>query len=308
MFGVSTSSFPYPNCKQCTNKCVIPVAKGKRLQGKQVEPVCCFLKTGLPSGTFEDILNGIQNRIEHASRLLYPKIPRPSDQALKNLRGGWFETLIAAIAWNSAVGYNKTHGKKVALINLPDARTMQFWEFYGGKAETALNELFSALKNFDMNITLSNPDLICIRGIDSNLATNFEQPIKGLTPDEVARIENAYKLLKKKCGHDSIVFGIAVKLVLAPDRRYQIVYEGSLLKAIVAHLRTRFWMPSLEARYYGLVSKPMSDQDKKVFTNPSIDTIIDVRSQPRKAVDEAITCRTVSEAESTIKKWLSTVA
>jgi len=266
------------------------------------------LKSRLPSGTVNNILNGAHDRIKHASKLLYPKIPPPSDQALKNLRGGWFEILIVAIAWNLAAEYNKTHEKKVALIHLPDARTMQFWALYGGKAETALNELFSSLKNSGMSLTLSNPDLLCIRSIDSELATNFEQSIRNLTPSEIIRINGAYKLLEKKCNFDSIVFGIAVKSVLAPDRRYQIVYEGSLLKAIVAHLRTRFWKHDLEALYYGLISEPISDQDKIVFTNPSIDTIVDVRSKPRKAVDEAVACETISKAEKTIKRWLNAVA
>lgn len=304
MSGVNITVFPFPNCSQCANKCVVPSKGEKKLKGKQVEPICCFLRTQLPSGAFENILNGCRDRVEHASKLLYPKLPCPTGQSFRNLRGAWFETLISVIAWNSAIKYNKDHQKEVAIMDLPSASTMQFWELYGGKAKAVLDVLFSSLKNFGITITLPNPDLICVHGVDKDLATNFKQPIGKLIPDEIARIENAYKLLKAKCEYRSIVFGIAVKSALRPDRRYQVIYEGSILKTIVAHLGTRFWDRGLEVRYYGLINEPLSEPDKVVFTNPSIDTIIDVRSEPRKAVDEIIACKTVSETEDTIKKWI----
>ena len=72
----------------------------------------------------------------------------------------------------------------------------------------------------------------------------------------------------------------------------------------MSHLQMRFWDITFETKYYGLVHKPLSPQDKVVYTNPSIDSIVDVHAKPRKAVDEIVNCEEVKDAERTIKKWL----
>jgi len=299
------SKYPYPRCEACSRPCSTKNEKGL-ISGKTNEPmVCYFSQYELNDNCkFTEMLTGIQKRVERSSGVLFGR--KPSDQAFRNLIGSWFETLIAIIAWNSAVRYNQSHDNKIAIINLPNAATMQFWQLYDGEALTALDSLFDLLRKQGINITLSNPDLICVN-LDNSQSAFSSVAMNGVSFDTINHVSNAYTKLRGKCSYNALKFGIAVKSALRPDRRYQIVYEGSLLKAIISHLRTRFWDPQLDTKYYGIVGSTINKADEIALSNPSIDTITDVRSSPRKAVDELTYCATVLDVEKTIEKWLSVI-
>ena len=243
--------------------------------------------------------------MEFATRRLHPGKALPTGQAMRNLRGGWFENLISVVAWNSVIEFNKKAKGRLAIIAMPQESIMQFWELYDGEAKRVLDKLFSSLSEKGITLTLSNPDFLCVSVKEDGLLEETSRPCQGLTLNNLRRIRAAYEPFKGKCSYNSINFGLAVKSTIRPDRRYQIVYEGSLLKAIVKHLRTVFVDRNYVVPYYGMVSQvELSDKDKVVFTNPTIDSITDVDGEPRRAVDEIVTCETVRQARNEITEWL----
>jgi hypothetical protein len=153
-------------------------------------------------------------------------------------------------------------------------------------------------------MTMSNPDLVGIVGIPANLVPITSRRIKRLSPDDLQVLATAYEGLVGQCPHQSLRFGVAVKKGLRPDRRYQIVYEGSLMKAVVSHLHSRYWDTSYSARYYGIVNDPLSEQDEIVLSNPSIDSVISVYVEPRRAVDEIVQRATLVQVRQVFSRWI----
>ena len=298
--------FTYPDCKRCSDHCVL-LEDGK-LKGKQSEPLCClFCNAGLPSGNIEAIFDKLKNRIIHAGRNLHPKIDRPSDQAFRNIFGAWFEKILYVVMWNKVCSFNKSNpAKKRVLISLPHANVMEFWKLFDLGSQSLLKEgLFRSMEKRGIKMTMSNPDFVCITKIqDQIVKNNFSTPINAITLKTLNDLDSKYQHLKNTCSYDSILFGLSVKSQLRPDRRYQIIYEGSILKALIAHLMLRYWDKSFETKYYGLTHKPISSGDAVVFSNPSIDSLISVWVEPRMAVDEIVSCTDVSDVERVLDQWL----
>ncbi|MCW3999746.1 MAG: Cfr10I/Bse634I family restriction endonuclease [Candidatus Bathyarchaeota archaeon] len=292
------------DCKKCDNPCIILNSKSK-IEARHNEPFCCYFKDHELTGSFDDLLEGIIQRVTYACKTLYPSKQPPSDQSLRNLRGAWFETAIAVISWNASVEHNNLSAMKIAVLKFPPASRIQWWDIFDNRAKIVLDEgLFRSLKKVGIKMTLPNPDLLCIGGINENIANLIDTATVKPTLDFIRKIEKMYEFVKETCPYNSLKFGLSVKNELKPDRRYLIVYEGSLVKAIISHLQMRFWDITFDTKYYGLVHKPLSSQDKIVYTNPSIDSIVDVHAKPRKAVDEIIACEEVSDAQEIIKKWI----
>jgi len=298
--------FPYPLCNKCTHNCVVWDNHEKKVKGRHNEPLCCLLDEILPKADFGNILDQIEDRIEHASKKLYPARKLPTAQSLRNLKGAWFENLIAVIAWNTAIKFKKQSDKKVAFVLMPNEKVMKFWDLYDKKEQDVLAKVFASLSSKGMTMTLPNPDLLCISNMAADLVSLTDKPVTGLTLDEMQRIKGAYTLFKGKCMYNSIRFGLAIKSTLRPDRRYQIVYEGSLLKAITKRLGSDFGDPSYRPSYYGIVPVPIGERGVTVFTNPTIDSLLE--KEPVRAVDEISTCKTVEEAENKIMGWLNAKA
>ena len=297
-------TFPYPNCGDCQNRCVIILSRSK-IQAKHNEPFCCYLQNTQLAGKFDDILTGITDRVMFACKKLYPDSKQPTDQSLRNLRGAWFETAISIISWNAVAELNSKSEKKLALLRFPNVGVIRWWDIFNKEAKDVLEKgLFASLRKTGIEMTLPNPDLMCVSGIESSLAEKLTNQTLNPTLEFVRETEQAYELLRGKCSYNSLKFGLSVKNELKPDRRYLIVYEGSLVKAVMSHLQMRFWDISFETQYYGLVHNPLSPQDRIVYTNPSIDSIVDVHAKPRKAVDDIAECEKVEDAEIKIKNWL----
>jgi hypothetical protein len=295
--------FPYPLCSKCQNQCVIwNAAKGKVL-GRHNEPLCCYLDQILPTGDFDSILNQVKKRIEFASKQLHPTKDPPGEQSLKNLKGAWFENLVAVIAWNAAIEFSREKGRKVAIFLMPNEKRMKFWELYDKDEQNALKKIFGTLSQKGVTMTLSNPDMLCISNAPEEVFAITSKPVAGMALSELKRINAAYQSFKGKCRYDSIRFGVATKSTLRPDRRYQIVYEGSLVKAITKLLGSDLGGPSYAPSYYGIVPVPIGPMDRIVFTNPTIDSLL--QKDPVKAVDQIQVCGTVKEAQTTITDWLN---
>lgn len=76
------------------------------------------------------------------------------------------------------------------------------------------------------------------------------------------------------------------------------------MKAVVSHLHNRYWDISFSTRYYGLVNDPLSEADIVVLSNPSIDSVISVYVEPRRAVDEVVQCNTLAQTRLAFGRWI----
>jgi hypothetical protein len=182
---------------------------------------------------------------------------------------------------------------------------MHWWDLLNTEALGVLKGLFKSLEKKGIKMTLPNPDFVCVTGLDKTLQPFFEKKIKSNSLEDVETINQAYQRVKGLCDYKSIRFGLSVKHEIKPDRRYLIVYEGSLVKAMVAHIQARYWDSSYVMKYYGLVHQPMSAPDREVYLNPSIDSITDVHATPRKAVDEMVQVDTVEDTKAQIRRWVA---
>lgn len=276
---------------------------GGKIKGKQKEPLCYYFQSNPISGKISDILSMVESIVVSASKQLYPRLPAPNPESMRNLRGYWFETIVKYIAWE--VSANSEH---VWVIPMPNANTLEFWELFNEPVDNVLKSLFEELERKGIKLTLSNPDLLFVK----RNKTSVTQYTLGDAPTSfsmhnISKIDNAFIELKDKCEFGSFPFGIAVKTALRPDRRYQIIYEGAVLKAIMSHLKQRFWDRNYEIKYYGIVNEPVTDSDAMVLTNPSIDSLTSVYVEPRKAVDEVKDCETIDSLRACIKDWVSRV-
>ncbi len=296
--------FPYPKCQACQHPCV--VSRGGTAHGRLSEPIGCYSQSTPLTGPIDDIIDGFSQRQRFASRKFH--LTPPSEQSLRNLVGGWFEFLIAREAWNAAAAFNtlrRQSRRKIAVVKLPTAATIQFWKLYDEDAQTKLNEgLFRTLKENGIQMTMSNPDLVCIAGVPEDLIQLVSRRIVRLSLDDMHTLDSAYERFVGRCPYQSLRFGVAAKKGLRPDRRYQNVYEGSLMKAVVSHLHSRYWDSSFSARYYGVVNDTLSNEDKIVLSNPSIDSVISVYVQPRRAVDEIVQCDTLARVRKIFGRWI----
>ena len=256
-------------------------------------------------GHFTPLLEGITERIMHSSEILHRSAHKPSQQSFRNLRGSWFETIVGLVSWNTCARINEENASKVAIVKLPSANVMHWWELLNADALNVLGGLFGSLNTMGITMTLPNPDFVCVTELDKASQPFFENKITKIGLGDLDTVNQAYQRVRGLCHYRSIKFGLSVKHEIKPDRRYLIVYEGSHVKAMVSHLQGRYWDSSYAIKYYGLVHQPMSKPDREVFLNPSIDSITDVHAIPRKAVDEMVQVDTVEQTEEKVKSWVA---
>lgn len=272
----------------------------RKVKGKQREPLCLYFQDHDLVGSISTIMKAVETLIVEASRKIYPGLPAPNEQALRNLRGSWFELIVKYVAWSVA-----SESGNLWVVPMPNASVIQVWGLFNQNVKTVLDSLFSELEQKGSRMSLSNPDILFINprktGVDKY---SLASPPSGFTLTNLALLDKAYNELRDKCEYDAIAFGVAVKTALRPDRRYQIVYEGAALKAIISHIKQRFWDRNYDIAYYGLVNTPPTARDVEVLTNPSIDSLTSVYVEPRKSVDAIENCDTIERLREIISSWL----
>jgi len=261
----------------------------------------------MPTGEIQEILDASRDRVNHAARRLFPHKDVPSAQALKNLYGAWFEKTLTIVTWNAAHDFNvRNPRKRRVIVPLPDSQTLKFWHLFDEDAQDKLEQgLFAGMSACGISMTMSNPDFICV-SLDDEAMYNahFSREVPSVSAARLQALENTYNNLKNRCSYKSFVFGLSVKTELRPDRRYQIIYEGSIFKALLSHLVMRYWDKDIKMKYYGLSLVPPTAGDARVMTNPSIDSLISVWVEPRRAVDEMVSCSTIAEVKRVLRRWL----
>lgn len=286
------------DCKNCIRPCV--EFKNGRIVIHGNIVISCEYSSSLPHGSLESIYTVLQERIRTAHKNLSLNF-NISQNCLNNLRGVWTKQIFSFISWNAFCKSAKVGNS--CIVPLPSINVLRFTDLFDAEASNALRSgLIRRLSQQGVELIMSNPDFVCIADITPEDMAKFNLPITNLSLDTQAALSNAYITIKNSCSYSGLKFGIALKTSLRSDRRYQIAYEGSVLKALIAHLQVRFWDTSFQTNYYAIVASRVSIDDREVLSAPATHSIIDVHALPVKAIDNIFEVNSTEDLEQCMQK------
>tara|TARA_B110000196_G_scaffold244321_1_gene212973 strand:+ start:1667 stop:2506 length:840 start_codon:yes stop_codon:yes gene_type:complete len=256
---------------------VVDYVKGKP-QVKRVETFCSVLgKHSIPEDKlYSEVLSDID-------KLIKTQHPQVKTGALSNCHGDWYEWMLAQQAWN----YRVENNKNIILLLLPNVTSFDVAELYQDNLYDYICDLRQKVgESANVKLITSNPDFVLIDTNGIELTPEFSQIIDEFTPEAISFLEKSYTNFIRKCSFTDIVGYLSVKTTFRPDRRLQLSHEGSLMKALYAHLQTRDWIINPKGlKYYG-ASTSISEADRKGLRTVATHSIINVQSMPQAAVDE----------------------
>lgn len=216
--------------------------------------------------------------------------------AFNNARGEWFEMFLAAKFYN----LSKKSGKH-CLFTIPNVSAVGFTEFFDEDVRFRIRELKEHLSLQGIELQMSNPDFICLdlRKIDAETASAaFAQP-KIETFDETTAefLDKLYQKFVGRCPFDGMKFVVSAKTSIRPDRRYQFVHEGNIIKALTAHLQTRYWKTDFSTKYYAITNTEPTGPDQTVLRTAAISSITNVFAESVRAVDGLSSIRNLSDID-----------
>ena len=218
-----------------------------------------------------------------------------------NVRGDWLEQILAVIFANlTATG---EYGNTV-ITRLPNTGTMPYQELFGPTARAYLTDLYDSLEEHHISMTMSNPDFVCVTNLSDEVFAAIRGPFT-LKVTDIETLWDAYKSIQGRCDPFHIPFVLTVKTSVRPDRRYQIVHEANIVKALAAHLASRYWKRDLYIPFYALIAGPVSDSDRKVLRNPVTHTLVQVSWDPAPVVDSVYSIDSIAEVQTIISNLLA---
>jgi hypothetical protein len=293
-------------CRECTylQPCVTPPPVGQR--SYRITPTValdCIYRGLTPTGSIRALIDGLERQVRKAAEARYGSAASAGlSGGIQNVRGDWLEHILGVIFWNTVAGSDYTD---TAIVRLPSAAQLHFHEIYEPRARGYLEELFASLQPHHIQMTMSNPDFICVSDLPSNVSVLTNSHLT-LGESSASAIANTYEALRGICNARSIPFVLTVKTSVRPDRRYQIVHEANVVKALVAHLAGRFWQKDLYTAFYAMVASPVSDSDRGVLRNPATHSLVQVSWTPAPLVDEVYSIDSVDEVHEIISQLLNT--
>lgn len=217
--------------------------------------------------------------LDETKRLATIREPNVDKNALANANGAWY-------AWLLVIFAERIHHSlkaKSTFLKLPNVKSMPCSQLYVEQLQNLLADFQRKLLEVaGVNLVTSNPDFaLVLKGSDAKIY-DFQG---NLTRDHLENYDSLYKKFISTCELDELISYIGVKTSLRPDRRIQLLHEGSLMKAIYTHLKTRNWEIAAKGlQYYGLtlkLGKADSDGLKSVATH----SIVSASLRPERAVD-----------------------
>jgi len=252
----------------------------------------------------EEIMQAMESAINQACA--QKGLPAVNANAFNNARGSWFELLATITLWNLRVDTPESHSS--VLLRLPNVGTLKFIDLFEPRARAMLNDLETSLSLKGVNLVTSNPDIICVSNLqDMDSTIEFQTKFLNASQDCISTVTKAYTKIVGKCKYNSIRFGLALKSSTRPDRRLQIPHEGSILKAINAHLQTRFWDASHNVYYYAATSSPIKKADTEAFKTAATHSITDVNVKPMPAVDKSFYFATLSDVKAMFEECMAVI-
>jgi hypothetical protein len=275
----------------------IRVLRGGKSQVIKDLAFCTLLQGRLPAA--EKQFSVLFNEFDDEVRKEDSRITR---EAMNNVHGDWYEWLLAICAWNYFVKNENAH----LAIPLPNVVQFDVATLY----EKRLNNLIIDLKKkvadvSEVQLITSNPDFVIIGGDLAREVIGRVSEITDITPEKLTELEDTYQKFTGKCNFEQIEGYISVKASLRPDRRLQIPHEGSLIKALYAHLQTREWIISPKGLKYYAVATKVTKSDRNALKTVATHSLTTVFSLPQAAVDEVYDVNTIQQANLAFSSILS---
>jgi Cfr10I/Bse634I restriction endonuclease len=198
--------------------------------------------------------------------------------ALSNVRGSWYEWLIAL----HAIKFARDNIVSAVMVKLPNVASFDCSRLFVDETFNLVEDLRAKVKQAeDVSLITSNPDFCLIKR--NRLPDNLPS-LNGLA--DLVAVDQLYQTASRKCHLDDIVSYVAVKTSLRPDRRLQISHEGSLIKALYKHIQTRNWLIDAPGVKFYAFTQKYNPADAKGLKTVATHSIIDVSSRPQSAVDK----------------------
>ena len=164
------------------------------------------------------------------------------------------------------------------------------------------------LRKQDIELQMSNPDFLCVdlSKVEPDVSKEAlsHERLKLFDEDSAQFLNDLHKIFIGKCSFDAIKFAISAKTSVRPDRRYQFVHEGNIIKAFTAHLQTRFWRNDFEIKYFAIMNEGPTNADREVLKTAALSSITNVFSSSVRAVDGIFWIQKLSDIDAFIKKAL----
>lgn len=235
-----------------------------------------------------------------AENLVRNEYPAVTGGALSNVRGNWYEWLLAL----GALEFHHNHINTYYFLPLPNITRYDCAKLYIERIYSYIHDLRTKVdESADVSLITSNPDFVIV---DNGLQIGMPEIIPGhITVETIEQIDQAYAQLEHRCTLDQIKGYTAVKSSLRPDRRLQIAHEGSLMKALYRHVQTREWIIDAPGIKYFAITSQATEADRNALKTVATHSITDVGSKPKAAVDGLMCVFSGAELQTALEKMLT---
>lgn len=206
-----------------------------------------------PSRTFSEYLDKFTSNGTLAGEILFNDSFDLKHSAIAKVEGDVFELLEAGTFWNAVATWNRfmdsgkwdsnvftqpptaiqTPTRKIAIVKLP--RGYDSTKLFRPEIRSNILAHEEALRLRGMELGLSSPDIVGVRlpyPLSDELSC-FLNPVENLNEVNLAKLENAHKLLEGKIDSTGFLFAVAVKRTTRSDRLYQPLFEANVLKYLI---------------------------------------------------------------------------
>jgi hypothetical protein len=219
-------------------------------------------------------------------------VDQPPQNAINNARGAWYAWIIAIDAMKHCIENSEAN----YLIKLPNARQFDAHSLYVQSIWSLIDDFRSKLNAIgNVNLVTSNPDFVILKRRLRAAPLIINSTI---TTVDLDSIDEFYKDFVEACELDDVIGHVGAKTSVRPDRRIQLLHEGSLTKAIYAHLQTRLWLTEAKGVKYYAVSLAWGDADIEGLRSVATHSIASASLTPQPAVDDVIEVKDSITAKS----------
>ena len=262
--------------------------------------IFCSVSDNFPPPDSSTVRNFIKS-LDTESYRVYTN-PKPSQDALNNAHGDWYEWLLSIIGWNISIDEDLD----LLPLKLPNISQFDCSELYRQDLFDLIADLRQKVEiSADVNLITSNPDFVLINKTVATRNSISLSRIRTLDENALTDIDTQYQQFIGKCGLDDIEGYMAAKLSLRPDRRLQIPHEGSLMKAIYVHLQTRKWIMEPRGIKYYAITGEAGDADFNALKTVATHSITTVNEKPQRAVDKLFVSLTIQDIMNTFSEILT---